>query len=196
MTIAIETRRGGDAAPWMPAVATLRIEVFREWPYLYDGSIAYEEEYLAPYLACPESAIVVARDGERIVGAATALPLEAHGEEVAPPLTAAGFAPEEVFYLGESVLARGYRGRGIGHRFFDEREAAARASGRAITAFCAVERAPDDPRTPSDYVPHDAFWQKRGYVRRPDIRTTFAWRDLGDGDETAKPMVFWIREAA
>jgi len=196
VTIAIETRRGGDAAPWMPAVAALRIEVFREWPYLYDGSIAYEEEYLAPYLACAASAIVVARDGERIVGAATGLPLEAHGEDVAPPLVAAGFAAEDVFYLGESVLARGYRGRGIGHRFFDEREAAARASGYAITAFCAVERADDDPRKPGDHVPHDAFWGKRGYVRRPDIRTTFTWRDVGDERETAKPMVFWIKEAA
>lgn len=45
-------------------------------------------------------------------------------------------------------------------------------------------------------MPHDDFWRKRGYVRRPDIRTTFAWRDLGDADETAKPMVFWIKEAA
>jgi GNAT superfamily N-acetyltransferase len=196
VSLAIETRRGGDAAPWMPAVAALRIEVFREWPYLYDGSLAYEQEYLAPYLACPASAIVVARDGDRIVGAATALPLEAHGEEVAPPLAAAGYAPRDVFYLGESVLARGHRGLGIGHRFFDEREAAARASGYAITAFCAVERDPADPRRPADHVPHDAFWHKRGYVRRPDIRTTFAWRDLGDAEETSKPMVFWIREAA
>jgi GNAT superfamily N-acetyltransferase len=122
------------------------------------------------------------------------MPLAQHEEAVAPALVTAGYAAERVYYFGESVLRASYRGRGIGHAFFDVREAAARDFGFSVATFCAVERASDHPRKPANYVPHDAFWTKRGYVKRPDILTTFAWLDLDDAHETEKTMVFWIKE--
>jgi GNAT superfamily N-acetyltransferase len=189
----VERLVGSQIAAHLPAVAALRIEVFREWPYLYEGSAAYEEGYLAAYARGERNLVVLARDGVRVVGAATALPLVAHDEPVAPPLAAAGFDPAEVCYFGESVLLPGYRRRGLGHRFFDAREAFARAHGFRWAAFCAVERPADHPRCPAGYQGHDRFWGKRGFVRRPDIVARLAWRDVGDADATAKPMVFWVR---
>ena len=52
-------------------VARLRIEVFRAYPYLYDGDFAYERRYLEPYRANREAVVVGAFDGARLVGAAT-----------------------------------------------------------------------------------------------------------------------------
>ena len=49
--------------------------VFRAFPYLYDGSVNYEERYLQTYIRSPRAVIVSASDGGTIVGAATALPL-------------------------------------------------------------------------------------------------------------------------
>lgn len=63
-------------------------------------------------------------------------------------------------------------------------------------AFCAVDRPPDHPRRPGNYQPPGALWRRHGFIRRPDIVGNFAWRDLGDADETTKPMVFWIKELA
>ena len=185
---------GAEAVACLPAVAALRIAVFREYPYLYEGTLAYEEKYLASYTASPQSVVVVARDGDEIVGAATAMPLTAHSDDVVPPLAQAGYDPARVYYFGESVLLPAYRGRGLGHAFFDHREASARRFGFATATFCAVQRPADHPARPAGYAPHDAFWTKRGFVRRDDVRTTFAWRDVGDAEETAKPMVFWIKE--
>jgi GNAT superfamily N-acetyltransferase len=101
-----------------------------------------------------------------------------------------------VYYFGESVLEPAYRGRGVGSRFFDERERRARELGFAIAAFCAVERPADHPLRPADYPSPGALWRRHGFERRPDIVGTFAWRDLGDTDDTAKPMVFWIKSLA
>jgi GNAT superfamily N-acetyltransferase len=196
MSLVIEAHRGEAARPFLPAVAALRIEVFREWPYLYDGSAAYEERYLAGYAASPSSLIAVARDGDQVVGAATAMPLFGHSDDVVPPLAAAGFDPATVYYFGESVLKASHRGRRIGHGFFDAREAAARELGFRWAAFCAVQRPSDHPARPPDHRPHDEFWGKRGFVRRPDIVGHFAWRDVGDAAETVKPMTFWIKELA
>ena len=177
-------------------VAALRMEVFREWPYLYAGDEAYELGYLAAYARGDRNLVVLAFDGERVIGAATALPLTAHDEPVAPPLVAAGFDADAVCYFGESVLLGAYRGRGLGHRFFDEREAFAREQGFAWAAFCAVERADDDPRRPAGYQGHDRFWSKRGFVRCPDIVGRLAWPDVGETEESSKPMVYWVKRLA
>ena len=185
---------GPVALPFLGELAELRIAVFREYPYLYDGSREYEERYLRGYAQSPRALVVLARDGERVVGAATAVPLVEHGDEVVPVFEAAGIAPSDVYYFGESVLRVEYRGRGVGHAFFDAREAAARAGGFRIATFCAVDRGADHPARPAGYVPHDAFWTKRGYVKRPDLVARFSWKDLGAAAETEKPMVFWIRE--
>jgi GNAT superfamily N-acetyltransferase len=92
------------------------------------------------------------------------------------------------------VLLPEYRGRGLGVRFFEEREAHARRLGRfEKICFCAVERPADHPRRPAGYVPLDAFWQRRGYRQQPDLRTSFVWQDLDEAHESPKPMVFWMK---
>jgi GNAT superfamily N-acetyltransferase len=192
----VEAVTGAAVGEYLAALAVLRIEVFREWPYLYDGDVAYEERYLAPYATTADALVAIAWAGDGLVGAATALPLAAHSDEVVPPLVGAGYDPATVYYFGESVLRRDFRGRGLGHRFFDEREAFARARGYRTAAFCAVDRPADHPRRPADYVPLDRFWGKRGFVRRPDIIARFAWKDLDADAETAKPMVFWTKALA
>jgi GNAT superfamily N-acetyltransferase len=100
------------------------------------------------------------------------------------------------YYFGESVLEPAYRGRGIGARFFEERERRARALGFTVATFCAVDRPPDHPRRPPGYEPPGALWRRHGFVRHPDIVCELAWQDVGDAAETTKPMVFWIKELA
>lgn len=194
MSILIERVRGLAVAPYLPDLAALRREVFREYPYLYEGSLAYEQSYLQSYAGSARSVLVLALQGPHVVGASTALPLLEHGEPLGPVLANAGIDPERVFYFGESVLLRSYRGQGIGRAFFDRREAAARELGFQFATFCAVVRPEQHPACPRDYVPHDAFWNRRGFHKREDIVAQFSWHDLGATEETPKPMVFWLKE--
>jgi len=174
-------------------VARLRISVFRDWPYLYDGSEEYERGYLADFAVSKDAVIVVARDGDAVVGASPALPLIEVEAELRAPFLDAGLDPAEVYYYGESVLLAPYRGRGAGVRFFAEREGRARALGFGYATFCGVVRPPDHPARPPDYVPLDAFWTKRGFVPRPDLMASFEWRDVGGTVPTRKPMAFWLK---
>jgi GNAT superfamily N-acetyltransferase len=193
--VTIERVHGQDVVPHLEALASLRIKVFHEFPYLYEGSREYEAQYLEAYVRCSRSTIVLARAGHKIVGASTAIPLSEHGEkEIVPALEQAGYAPRQVYYFGESVLLQEYRGQRIGHAFFDQREASARDYGMRVAAFCAVQRPADHPQRPTNYVPHDAFWEKRGYVQRHDITAEFSWRDLDEESASPKTMVFWVKE--
>ena len=180
-----------DAA--LDDVAALRIAVFRDWPYLYEGSLDYERRYLDSYRTSPGAVVVGAFDGPRLVGAATGTPLEDHAEDFAAPFAPTGLPLDSVFYCAESVLLPAYRGRGLGHAFFDLREAHARALGRRFSAFCAVIRPEDHPLKPKTYRPLDAFWRKRGYAPLPGVIAHFRWTDVGQTGETEKPLQFWGR---
>ena len=184
----------GDALiPHLDDVARLRMRVFRDWPYLYAGDPAYERAYMAAYARSPRSVFVLAFDGERVVGASTGLPLADEDPGFHTPFVDQDLAVARVFYLGESVLLPDYRGRGIGHAFFDAREAHARAlGGFDVTAFAAVDRADDDPRRPADHRDNTAFWRKRGYVRQPGMSMLLRWDEVEVGD-ALHPMTFWTR---
>jgi GNAT superfamily N-acetyltransferase len=194
MTTRIEPLTGPRLAKALPDLARLRIEVFRAWPYLYDGTREYESLYLKRFAAAEGSFIVAAFDGEAVVGVATASPIDAHMPEFARPLEERGFDLARIFYFGESVLLPQYRGRGIGHAFFDEREAHARSFGRYERAtFCAVVRPETHPLKDPAYRPLDAFWRKRGYAPVEGLTTRFEWRDVGEAAATSKPMQYWMR---
>ena len=195
MAVELHTLAGDDLAESLPTLARLRTEVFRDWPYLYDGDAAYEKRYLATFAAVPDAVIVGAFDGPRMVGAATASPLAGADPAFRHPFEVAGLDSGEWFYFGESVLEPDYRGRGIGVGFFAEREAAARERLFARTCFCAVARASDDPRRPDHHVPLDGFWERRGY-RPLGLTALYAWRDVGEATETPKVMRFWGRDLA
>jgi GNAT superfamily N-acetyltransferase len=146
-TVRIERLTGERLRDLLPELARLRITVFRAFPYLYDGSLDYEQRYLRTYAEAADSVIVGAFDGEVVVGASTGLPLAHEPAALTQPFVAHGFDVARVFYFGESVLLPAYRGHGIGVGFFREREAHARSLGRfGHVAFCGVVRPPGHPR--------------------------------------------------
>lgn len=189
----LETVTGQALLAWLPALARLRIAVFREWPYLYDGDAAYERRYLARYAGTEGAAVVLALDGTGCVGAATCLPLANEGANLRAPFEAAGWPIARTCYFGESVLLPEFRGRGIGVKFFAAREAHAASLGLDLCAFCAVARPEDHPLKPAGYAPLDGFWRRRGYTRRPDLVCTMRWQDIDQAAETEKRLGFWAR---
>ena len=163
----IETFAGPAMAAMLPALARLRMAVFRAWPYLYDGDPAFEQDYLAEFTAASTAALVVAFDGDIAVGCSSCLALAEEEASMTAPFVARGIDPARVFYFGESVLLPAFRGQGVGVAFFAAREAhARRVSTCDYAAFCSVIRPDDHPLRPAGHVPLDGFWRRRGCSRR------------------------------
>ncbi|UTA50179.1 hypothetical protein MSS93_10440 [Deinococcus radiodurans] len=52
----------GDFGPVLGEVARLRLSLFREFPYLYDGTEEAEAAHLQTYVQAPGALLVLARD--------------------------------------------------------------------------------------------------------------------------------------
>lgn len=192
--IKIRTFTGTGIKTYLPTVARLRLEVFRDYPYLLDGSIQQETQYLKKFAGCKEAVLVVVFDGSEIVGASTGLPLENEIDAIKKPFIEKKLDISSYFFFGESTLLKKYRGRGIGHHFFDEREAHVLKQKRyRHICFCSLVRPKEKYPIPGDYIPLDDFWKKRGYVQNPEITCTLTWKDLHKTRETPKPLTFWIK---
>ncbi len=183
-----------EVAARLDELAALRIAVFRDWPYLYDGDMAYERRYLRPYVESAGAVVAGAFDGDRLVGAATGTPMADHADDFAAALAGTGIALSDIFYCAESVLLPDFRGRGIGHRFFDIREGKASDLRHRYVVFCSVVRPTDHPARPLSYRPLDGFWRARGYAPVTGAIARFAWRDLGERAETEKSLQVWMKE--
>lgn len=194
MQVRTETFTGTAMAPFVPALARLRIEVFRDWPYLYQGSEEEEHRHLSAFSGSPDAALVVALDGEEPVGCSTCLPLAHEPANIRGPFEARRWDTRRFCYFSESVLRRSYRGLGIGLAFFAAREAHARSlAGCDFATFCGVRRTADDPRRPPDAVPLDAFWRKRGFAPVAGLSCTMTWPEIGKTGQQVNTLDFWVK---
>ena len=195
MTVEVLRVSGEELRESLGEVARLRIEVFREYPYLYEGSEAAEQEYLESYATSRRAVLVLARSNGEVIGASTGMPLVEADEAFQRPFVQTGEDLDDWFYLGESVLRGEFRGNGVGHRFFEEREAHAVGLGFRKLAFCSVVRPEGHSLKPEGYRPHDLFWKKRGYAIRPDWRACLGWQQVDSGGEDVRnELVFWTKK--
>ncbi|MBY0559310.1 GNAT family N-acetyltransferase [Hyphomicrobium sp.] len=190
----VKSVTGEDILKVLPDLSRLRMIVFRDWPYLYEGTLEYEQKYLEKFAKAKGAVVIAAFDGDQMVGASTGAPMIEHADEFGEPFRKAGYDITKIFYCGESVLLKSHRGHGLGHAFFDGREAQAKKlGGFTHSSFCRVVRPDDHPLKPADYAPLDPFWRKRGYAPVDGIIATYDWQDIDQPGETPHKMQFWMK---
>jgi GNAT superfamily N-acetyltransferase len=189
----LEKVHGKQIEPYLDALGAIRITVFRDYPYLYDGCLEYERDYLQVYVDCPESLVVLVFHGDAIVGTTTCMPMAAESEAFQKPFIKAGQDLSTICYFGESLLLPQYRGQGLGKKFFELREAHARSLGLSSAAFCAVDRPEWHPMKPGGYRPLDHFWQASGYTKQPSLQATLSWKEILEEEESPKKLTFWTK---
>lgn len=186
---------GPEARFYLPQIAALRISVFREFPYLYEGSLTYETEYLETYFKSPRSLVVLCCDAERVVGVSTAIALEEEAPAILQPFLNQGLSLQDYVYFGESVLEPAYRGTGVGKVFFEHRLAFARREQSVRWAvFCAVVRSTNDPLRPTNYSPLNTFWMKQGFEEWTGMKCSLSWKRIGERAESQHELQFWRKD--
>lgn len=185
---------GSEARHIAPSIAALRIKVFWDFPYLYEGSLDYEMKYLETYFKSKHSFFFAVKDHGELVGITTAVLACEEEDSFQKPLVEAGLDPKTVCYFGESLLLKNYRGLGIGKKFFHEREKFAISFPQVNhICFCAVVRDSNHPLKPEGYKPLNEFWTQMGFHLVPGFLGRYEWKDRGEEYPTEKRMQYWIK---
>lgn len=190
--IKLESLYGSSAKRILNDLAKLRIEVFHEFPYLYEGSLDYEKKYLERYFSTEKSLVLALWDKGQLVGASTAIHLPEEDPSIRDAV-AKFYDPAQFVYFGESIISQAYRGMGYGKLFFEHRENFAKSLSARWVGFCAVIRDPNDIRRPSTYFSPESLWLKLGYEKIPGLTTEISWIEKGEDVESPKKLQFWTK---
>ncbi|MBI3774365.1 MAG: GNAT family N-acetyltransferase [Gammaproteobacteria bacterium] len=188
------THLGAEIGAFIEPLGRYRIEIFREFPYLYDGDMEYERHYLSRYLQSDESFLLLGQDASGIACACTGIPLAHEMEEFKAPFVDRGAPVTDKFYLGEIMIRKDLRGQGLGTRVMNlALSTIARARKYQNVVLCTVIRPSSHPLKPADYTFNDNLWRHAGFSKLTDFTVLFPWKDLGDAAETLKPMCYWLK---
>lgn len=193
--IHVRTFIGPALRTYLHSIAKLRMDVFREYPFLEEPDLSLETARLKRYLASKESIAVLVFDNTTLVGVSLGIPLALEREEIQKPFLNRFHDISTYYYFGESVLLKQYRNRGISHHFFDVREMHVKhlLKYKHICFFDPV-RPESDPFKPADYLPLHDFWRKRGYVHCTDLHCSLIWKGPNEDEPSEKALTFWIKD--
>ena len=193
MSLTTKLLTGREVEESLDALATLRIEIFREFPYLYDGNRESELRYLKGYAQAAEACVLTVTDADRIVGAATGMPLQHEQKELIAPFAATSYPVDSIYYVGELLFYPAYRNRGLGMKLLSMMEDKIRSLGSYRYLTCATVVRPDDhPHRPANYVPIERFLHRTEFRAVPAVTTSFTWLET-DGGSRDHAMQFWIK---
>ena len=141
--------RGQVSEVVLEEVANLRINVFSEYPYLYQGTMESEKLYLKHYLSQSNIILVLIKLDNQTIGAVLGSPLEGMGEKYVTPFLNKGLCVNTIYYLGDIILKKEYRGKGLGGQLYAQFEAVLNdLGGYKNLTICEIATSEDDPLRP------------------------------------------------
>jgi len=192
-TISEKLLTGAAIAGALDALASLRLDIFPEYPYLYQGRREDELAYLRTYADKPDAAVILACDGDAVIGAATGMPLIHEDAQLLDAFADSDLPLDDIYYVGELLSRPDYRHGGLGQKLLAKMDSHICSLGRYRNLTCAtVERHDNHPLRPTDYIPITRFLARTGFVRLPGIITHFEWRET-DGEKRNHAMQFWLK---
>ena len=193
----IKLLTGSNIKPVLPFIAYQRITTFRDYPYLYQGTLEEESAYLNLCSSSPDAVVAVAYSNAEPVGFLTGMSLVVFDEHC--PGTIEGFRKEHLdsescYYLPEIIIVSAHRKQGLARRLFSTIEDYARKKGYKTTSIL-TENA-DDLQKPKGYLSQDPLWRKLGYVKSPIMINT-DWDTIQLNESVKKQthtLTFWLKK--
>jgi len=155
--------RGLAVSPYLKDIAKLRVETLKDFPYLYSGILEKEVEYLEKtFLSSNDSWFLLYLSSFGVAGGIGITPLDMLPNEIKEPFIINGLEISDYMYIGEAMLKRDYRDRGLFKNMLSFAEKQAKQAGKKYAVFSYVEREKTDNQ---NNRAGDSFWEKFGYFK-------------------------------
>lgn len=188
-------------------LAHMRATYFKEYPYLYDGSLDYEENYLGEYKEKAIDGYLVQAFHEKnsekkLVGILTGCGFCSDIEIVrdgAKLFEEKNISTQDRYYLGEAIIIPEYQHKKILPRMlYKLGQKVIQLQKYTSLCFLTVIREENDARKPEGYKSTDQLWGKLGCYKA-DVTCSFEWPTIMPDKSVQNifnDVEFWTYEPA
>lgn len=188
----IEVLKGSEAIPYLNKLMEIRLLFYRDYPYLYDGSIEDEENYLRIWSNSENTLLVVAKRNDKVVGVIIGLPFSESPEENKQAFQNLETSPEDLFYLGDNIVIQELKVGNVQKQMYHQFERAVKQLKKyKEIVVCEIERDVNDPKKIANDTFYEFSWNAQGFIREPNQIVNFTWKEIGDSKISNHHMVFW-----
>jgi hypothetical protein len=162
----IKVLTGAETQSLLPFVANLRINIFREYPYLYEGNFKEEMDDLEHCAQLLHNALAIAYYKNTPVGFLYGIPLTefaSHFENsVIDLFKNKDLDPAICYYFADIIILPEHRGNHLSSRLFTALENYAQEQGYLSGSFI-TESHDKHPLKPDNYKSLDPLWNSLNY---------------------------------
>lgn len=180
-----------NALCYLDQMAFIRVNLFKEFPYLYEGNLDEERVYLSHYTRSARSLLCLVLDKGKPVGFASGLVLDDFLEEVKAPFKKLQLDLKSYFYIGEILIYPIYRSFGLLKKVFELLEAYAYFQKYSALTFVTVDRRLNHSAYPQEYRSLEPVWQYFGYKKELGMRVEMSWRQVDSHNEEKNTLSVW-----
>ena len=181
--------KGDDLKELIPEISKARLELFKEFPYLYEGTYEDELKYLNEFVNNPKSIILTVHKENKLIAFVTATAVESGfelTEAIKDLMQKQGLDTSKYFYISEMMVYPEFRSFELQNQLKKDIENYARENSYTMTCFLSVFRENNHPLRPQDYKEISRLWKFNKY-RKTNISVKFEWNTV-QKDSEAKLM--------
>jgi GNAT superfamily N-acetyltransferase len=176
------------------------INAFKEYPYLYKGSLEEGRHYFEHFAAHGQGSVVIATVDGKFAGFLTGAPLIAvndHFKGITDVFRNSNLDPNNFYYFSDVVVLPEFQNKGVAKKFFQILEEKAKKSwGYKNICLVTIEHDAKHPLRPSDYEEADARWEHLGFTKTP-MKIKHIWSTIidenGNAEDQENVLVLWTK---
>lgn len=186
---------GNEARRYSQQMARVYINMFKEFPYLYEGSIVEcEKNYLEGYFISNLSRILLLFKNERVVGVSVSLPVDEVKEtKIKSTFLKKQLDTSKYFYIGGTVIEEPFRSLELIRTISKYHETHAKNNGYSQLVFVTVKRNPFHPSQTVNYRTLEPIWQHLGYSLVEGIEVKDKWKQADTHQEEENTLHIWTK---
>lgn len=191
--IVVKTVFGKEILNYIPNISKIRLVGFEERPYLYNGNMEKEEEYVSGYSSTDQSALFLAYNTNKIVGFLIASPLADYCElastNIQEIFNAHNIPLKDFYYCGEIIVLPQHRNIGVAQKIFAEVEKVAKQLGRKYLCLMTIKS--------EHQTPDNIGFAKFGFDVKKSVKVIYKWPMLDESGKLTNAehkMSFWTKQ--
>ncbi len=194
----IKLFKGKDIEPFLDEIGSLRVKVFREFPYLYDGDLETERKYIAEYAKSDKSVLIAAFVDKQIIGFVTGTALDSGLEIIRTAyelFNSRSLIANNYYYIGEIIILEEYRSFSLSLELIKQIGTFAKNSGYTSLCFLTVIREAGHPLKPAHYRSTAKLWEFYK-AKKMNMSVDYEWKTLINSSESmmqTNKLEFWER---